>query len=110
MNNQVIKCWKWSIVLMMKSLFTFFSVKDVWFEPSLCSNAAEGGHLHVLKWLRAKPQNCAWDVATCYYAAIAGTTMHTCRHIVQSLAEILIICKIEGHVNMLGPGSQLADP
>ncbi|KAL6054473.1 Ankyrin repeat-containing domain [Balamuthia mandrillaris] len=35
-----------------------------------CSNAAKGGHLHVLQWLRE--QGCSWDHTTCNQAALKG--------------------------------------
>lgn len=39
-------------------------------DVSICSAAAEGGHLEVVKWLRAR--NIGWDVWTCVGAAAGG--------------------------------------
>ena len=35
-----------------------------------CSDAAENGHLHVLKW--ARENGCEWDSSTCANAALNG--------------------------------------
>jgi len=35
-----------------------------------CANAAEGGHLETLKWLRG--HDCPWDVRTVEQATAAG--------------------------------------
>ena len=57
----------------------------------VCKNAAQGGHLEVLRWARAN--GCPWDEATCASAAEsghfevlkwerlskAGTTCYTCK-------------------------------
>ena len=37
-----------------------------------CSDAAKGGHLHVLQWLRAQDPPCPWDERTCAAAAEDG--------------------------------------
>ena len=37
-----------------------------------CSAAAGGGHLEVLKWLRAQDPPCPWDESTCTAAAAGG--------------------------------------
>ena len=39
--------------------------------PSVCSSAALGGHLEVLKWLREQ-MGCPWDESTCGAAARGG--------------------------------------
>lgn len=36
----------------------------------MCANAARGGHLHILKWLRQKGYS--WDASTCLHAAVSG--------------------------------------
>ena len=36
----------------------------------VCKNAAQGGHLEVLRWARAN--GCPWDEATCASAAESG--------------------------------------
>jgi hypothetical protein len=40
--------------------------------PSICASAAEQGHLHVLKWLRSQSPPCPWDEDTCNAAASRG--------------------------------------
>ena len=35
-----------------------------------CRYAAKGGHLEVLKWLRA--ERCLWDAVECHFAAVHG--------------------------------------
>ena len=37
---------------------------------NVCQNAAEGGNLEVLQWLRAN--GCPWDFCTCTYAVYSG--------------------------------------
>ena len=37
-----------------------------------CSSAAEGGHLHILQWLRAQDPPCPWDNWSCARAANGG--------------------------------------
>jgi hypothetical protein len=48
-----------------------FAENFPWDEDT-CTNAAEGGHLEVLKWLREN--GCPWDEKTCGYAAGAATS------------------------------------
>jgi hypothetical protein len=38
----------------------------------LCSEAAEGGHLELLQWVRSQPDPCPWDEHTCRNAAGDG--------------------------------------
>ncbi|KAJ1405664.1 hypothetical protein B484DRAFT_457028 [Ochromonadaceae sp. CCMP2298] len=37
-----------------------------------CTYATEGGHLHVLQWMRAQDPPCPWDQETCQWAAEGG--------------------------------------
>lgn len=55
----VCKEWNAQILLTLQD-------KDV----CACSQAAEGGHLHVLQWLREN--GCPWSEWTCAYAAYGG--------------------------------------
>jgi len=41
-------------------------------DAETCSNAAKGGHLDVLKWLRSQDPPCPWSEATCAEAASNG--------------------------------------
>ena len=41
-------------------------------DAETCSNAAKGGHLDVLKWLRSQDPPCPWNKETCRYAALSG--------------------------------------
>jgi len=40
--------------------------------PSICETAARQGHLHVLEWLRAQDPPCPWNEQTCTAAASGG--------------------------------------
>ena len=39
-------------------------------DAGLCADAAMGGHIEVLKWLRA--EGCPWDQWTCFFAVHQG--------------------------------------
>ena len=42
------------------------------FRLETCHNAAENGHLDVLKWVRSQDPPCPWDEETCDYATYHG--------------------------------------
>merc|ERR1711967_84411 len=42
------------------------------FDEEVCKGAAQGGHLEVLKFLRAQDPPCPWNVQTCSEAALGG--------------------------------------
>ncbi|QBZ80848.1 hypothetical protein pclt_cds_250 [Pandoravirus celtis] len=43
-----------------------------WWGPNMCANAARGGHLDLLKWLRGPEVRCRWDAWTTSAAAAGG--------------------------------------
>ncbi|AGO83816.1 hypothetical protein psal_cds_255 [Pandoravirus salinus] len=43
-----------------------------WWGPNMCANAARGGHLDLLKWLRGPDVRCRWDAWTAAAAAAGG--------------------------------------
>ena len=70
--------------------------KCPWLEDDICANAASGGHLEILRWLREvgcrwgatsyfaaggghlavlkwlRERNCSWDASTCRAATVGG--------------------------------------
>ncbi|AGO83817.2 hypothetical protein psal_cds_256 [Pandoravirus salinus] len=61
-----------------------------WWGPSMCANAARGGHLDLLKWLRGPEVRCRWDSWTTSAAAAGGHA-----HVLSwALAECAPPCRI----------------